>query len=238
MTLRLNGQSSDEVPVNFAVWAGYEGTHPFHNESAWRLLISGTAKRNNGITDAQGYLVEGGLGYDLRPGKQVAGGYGIQYNIPFDSASKPYRWTDYRVWEEASFRKNIGGDTTLKQRFTLEQRWQAQKSAPDYDKVTGYDFEMILKYKIALGVPLTSKTQSIFYDEIHLRILPTDKKRFDQNRLFAGLSIAIDREKRTSIEAGYMLQIVRDSSEVAEGRKRTNHTIRITFISESPLKLN
>ena len=52
-SLELSGQTSDQIPVNFAVWAAYHGEHPFRPDDPWRLRAEVTVKRNEGITDAQ-----------------------------------------------------------------------------------------------------------------------------------------------------------------------------------------
>jgi hypothetical protein len=232
---QLIAQTEASIPINFAVWAGYEGNHPLKSGSPWRLQSEATAKRNEGILETQAYLLEAGLGYDLTRGLQASGGYAIQYNFPYDSASQPYKWAEHRVWQEARIHSGRGGGTEFKQRIRTEEKWAARKSAPDYDKVTSYNFEVTLRYQFGVEFPLQGNAYSKFNNEIHLRIVPSDEKRFDQNRLFGGIGFTIDREKANRVEVGYMLQTVRNSSEAEPGRKRVNHTIRITFISASPL---
>jgi len=233
--LTLFAQSTTETPVNFAVWGGYDGNLPFNETSAWRLRLSGTLKRNNGIVDPQADLLEPGIGYAFKHSKEIAGGYGVQYNIPYDSASLPYRWVENRIWEEARFKFKWSGDKTFKQGFEVQERWLARKDPPDYDGVARWEFEITFIYTIGFERPLVSNVHFVIENELHLRVVPTDEKRIDQNRFFVGVSIPLDKERRNTVELGYMLQTVRNSSETAPGLKRVNNTLRVTFISDSPL---
>ena len=73
-----------------------------------------------------------------------------------------------------------------------------------------------------------------FYDEIHLRLLPTEEKLADQNRLYAGLIFYLDDRRLWRLETGYMLQSIWRSGENEQGLKRTNHTLRVTITSDAP----
>jgi hypothetical protein len=230
--LRLNAQTTTETPINFAVWAGYEGNHPLKDGSPWRLETEAMIRRNNGVAIAQAYLFEGGLGHEFNRGQQVAGGYTIQYNYPYDAVSQPYKWTSQRIWEEASLRTAIGnGNKALRHRVRLEERWQARKSPPDFDDVASRKFDLRLRYKAGIELPFNSNMYSTFNDEIFFRLAPRNERWFIQNRFFAGIGFVLDKEKLNRIEVGYMLQAVRNSSETSTGWKRVNNTIRITFKS-------
>ena len=195
------------------------------------------ARRNHGVAIARAYLLEGGLGYEFNGGQQLAGGYRIQFNYPYDAASQPYKWASQRIWQEASFRRAIGnGKKLLKQRFRLEERWLARKSPPDFDHVTSHKFDLRLRYKAGVELPLSSNTYSIFNDEMFLLLAPRNERWLNQNRLFAGVGMVLDKEKLNRIEVGYMLQTVRNSSETSTGWKRVNNTIRITFKSAASLR--
>jgi Protein of unknown function (DUF2490) len=237
--IRLNGQTATHTPVNFAVWLSAEGNNPLRETSPWRLVTQATAKRSKGITDAQAYLLRGGLGYEFNGHQQVSAGFATEYHVPYDSASKPYKWADYRIVEEAKFPTVFAGGTKkIKQRFRLEERWQQQKSPPDLDKVTSYKFTTLFRYQFRFEHHQSDRSYSILYDEIRLRLTPTNERLFAQNRLFGGIGFSIDREKETHLEIGYMLQTVLNSDETAQRLKRVNHVLRITLISDAPLKFN
>src|SRR5262249_31682760 len=133
---------------------------------------------------------------------------------------------------QASLRTTIGnGNRTLRHRIRLEERWQDRKSAPTFDQVTSHKFDLRLRYKAGIELPLSSNTYSILNDEVFVRLAPRNERWFNQNRLFAGVGLILDKKKLNRIEVGYMLQAVRNSSESSTGWKRVNNTIRVTFKS-------
>jgi hypothetical protein len=228
-------QTNSTTPVDFSVWPEYEGNHELVNDSPWRFVADGVVKRSKGIFSSEAYLLEGGLGHEWKRDLQVAGGYGFQRHLPFDRSSQPYAWTEHRIFEELKFPVGIGkGNKTIKQKIRFEERWLARKSAPDFDRVTSYKFEVRPIYQFRLVLPLTPETDAVFYDEVRLRVVPTNENHFDQNRLFGGISRKTELLFFSRIEMGYMLQTVRDSS--ANGRARVNHVLRITFVSDAPLR--
>src|SRR5262249_35809501 len=128
------------------------------------------------------------------------------------------------------------GTKKIKQTIAFRERWLARKSAPTYDKITSYKFEVTPVYQFELVIPKTTTTDFILYDEVHLRMVPRDEERFDQNRVFAGIGLKTENRAIHRIEMGYMLQTVRNSSETNPGRERVNHVIRLTLISSAPIR--
>src|SRR5262245_20297804 len=115
--VKLKAQTAAETPVNFAVWADYEGNHPLNDGSPWRLQTDAMIRRSKGVAIARSYRFKGGIGYKFNRGPRVAGGYTIEYNYPYDAASEPYKWASQRIWEEANLRTAIGnGNKILTQR--------------------------------------------------------------------------------------------------------------------------
>src|SRR6185436_10168199 len=128
----LTAQSATHTPINFGVWAGYDGGHPFNDTTAWRLVLAGTLKRNHGIFAPQADYLEAGIGYEFKDSMEVSAGYAFQYHFPYDSASQPYRWAEDRIWEEANFKFKLSDDKTLRQQFRLEERFEARKNPPNF----------------------------------------------------------------------------------------------------------
>jgi hypothetical protein len=236
-SLPLRAQTSSSTPIDFGVWPGYKGNHGLGVDSNWRLVIEGVAKRN-GIAGTQANLVEGGLGYEWKPDLQFSAGYGFEEHYPFDSSSQPYKWPEQRLFQEMKFPSVLTGkNATMKQTLILEERWLARKSAPDFDTITSYKFELRLRYQLKYSHALNSKIDFVTYDEPIFRLLPTNEKHFEENRLFGGVAFKLENKMFDKIETGYMLQTVRNSAETEEGRKRVNNVIRITLSSNAPLKL-
>jgi hypothetical protein len=119
----------------------------------------------------------------------------------------------------------------------MEQRWLGRKSEPDEKGYDNYKFENTFRYMIRKTFVLSKKTYAILYDELHLRFLTANpEKILDQNRMYAGIGIHLDKNKWWRLEAGYMYQPVFENSPDADGKERTNHALRITLISEMPFK--
>src|SRR5262245_25271666 len=199
------GQSAAGPPIDFGVWLTYQGNHPFGNDNPWFLVLETTVKRNHGIFAPAAYQLRTGLGYKFNDNFRASAGYTFQYNIPYDRSSQPYKWASQRIFQEIDLQKSFGnGNKLLKQRIRFEERFNARKSPPDFDAVTSYDFETLLRYQLRFEFAVGSKTNSIFYDEVLLRLFPTSQKSLDQNRVFAGLGFALNGKAFSRLEAGYM----------------------------------
>jgi hypothetical protein len=85
-------------PVNFTGWYGYEWEHSFKEGKPWGFFGEGIIKRDEVIIKETQYFIRLGASYKLKSGNGLAGGFAYQYNFPYDAASKPYNWPDYRIW--------------------------------------------------------------------------------------------------------------------------------------------
>jgi Protein of unknown function (DUF2490) len=235
----LVGNAQEDTPVNGAGWYGYQGNHPFIEGGPWGLFIEGTIKRNDVITDKLALSGRIGLNYELSSGHAITGGYAVQYNYPYDSASLPYNWMDNRIWEQFEWRRQFGNGKrhALSQRFRMEQRWLERKSAPDYDEVAGWQFQNTFRYRLKVNLGLNRIVSLSLYDEVHLRAPPPDASRIlDQNVAYAGLVFNLDKRRRWRLETGYMNQWYWNSAETQEGLKRINHMLRVTIVLDAPLR--
>ena len=235
----ISARAQDETPQNATAWYGYEGYHPFVEGKPWGLMLEGYVKRNKIITEPQGLFFRAGLNYEFKNGDRITGGYAYQYNNSYDSASEPYGWSDHRIWEQYLWRRSFGKEkrSQLIQRFRTEQRWLERRSAPLYDRTTDRKFENTFRYQLKFNTPISKKVSLSFYDEIHLRLPPPEgEKLADQNRLYGGLILYLDEKRLWRLETGYMLQSTFHSADDAEGRKRVNHTFRVTITSDAPFR--
>jgi hypothetical protein len=123
-------------------------------------------------------------------------------------------------------------------RFRLEQRWLGRKHEPGEVGFDEYEFENTLRYMIRKTFVFNETLYGILNYEIHLRTLTADPDRtLDQNRIYAGVGINLSKKNKWwRMEVGYMYQLVFDSSPDVNERKRTNHTFRITLVSDAPFK--
>ncbi len=240
LVLAAGVAAQDETPQNATAWYGYEGYHPFEEGKPWGLMLEGYVKRDKIITEPVGVFFRVGLNYDLKNGDRITGGYAFQYNNPYDSASEPYNWPDNRIWQQYLWRRPVGKTkrSQLVQRFRMEQRWLGRKSPPLFDKVTDWKFENTFRYQLRFVTPLSKKVSLALYDEIHLRLPPPEaEKVLDQNRAYAGLIFYLDQKRLWRLETGYMYQSTFNSADDASGRKRINHTLRMTITSDAPFRL-
>ena len=226
---------AQEMPVNFTGWYGYEGYHPFEAGEPWGLFGEGYIKRNDhAILEPMQYFVRLGVNYSLRNGNRLTGGLAYQYNLPYDEASEPYSWPDYRIWEQFMIRRP-GPKGMWVHRFRMEQRWLGRKDDPSESGYSEYDFENTFRYMLRRTFRFGDTLYAIAYGEVHLRLPPPDSdKLFDQNRVYLGLGINLDRKKEWRIETGYMLQQVFEPSVEATGKKRVNHVFRVSLTSDAP----
>ena len=230
---------AQKVPVNFTGWYGYEGYHPFTAGKPWGLMLEGYIKRAEVVVQPMQWFFRAGLNYQLKNGNRITGGYAYQLTLPYDEVSEPYNWSDHRIWEQYIIRKPFKKDKRgmFIHRFRMEQRWLQRKEAPLYEKTEEWKFENTFRYQFKVNIPINDKWSASFNDELHLRLSSFDtEKLFDQNRIYAGMVYYIDKKREWRIEPGYMFQSSWNALDTKEGRKRINHTFRITITSDAPFK--
>jgi len=132
--------AAQETPVNFTGWYGYEGYHPFGNGVRWGLFGEGYIKRNRyALLDPMQYFVRLGVNNSLKNGNRLTGGFAYQYNIPYDDASEPYNWPDYRIWEQFTIRKpGPKGMWVQKKDWRIETGYMFQQVFEGSDEATGH----------------------------------------------------------------------------------------------------
>lgn len=228
---------AQETPTNFAGWYGYEGYNPVHRGSPWGIMLEGYVKRVDwALLEPQGVFGRIGVDYELRNGDRIAGGYAIQYNNDYDEVAQPYDWIDHRIWQQYLLRRTLGSDPRQmgSLRFRMEERFLGRATPPDSTVVDHYEFETTFRLQARINHPITPMVSLAFYDELHLRMIPTDENLLDQNRVYAGLMFYLDKDRLWRIEPGYMWHAMYNAPENDRGRTRINHTFRLTLTSDAP----
>lgn len=234
LILQHSNLYAQKTPVNFTGWYQYEGLHAFKEGKPWGLFGEAIIKRNDIILKEMQYFARVGINYNLKSGNRISGGLAYQYNLPYDEVSQPYNWPDYRIWEQYLIRKPVTNGMWI-HRFRMEQRWLGRKDDPANDGFDEFKFENTFRYLIRRNFVLNQKYYAIVYDEIHLRFLTAEpEKILDQNRLFAGIGINLDKNKLWRLEMGYMYQPVFKTSVDVEGKSRVNHALRVTVATDIP----
>jgi hypothetical protein len=227
-----------QVPQNIALWTGFESYIPLHEGSRYGLFAEGYLKRCDFVTSKQGWFWRVGGTYYLKNGNRISGGFAYQYNFPYDEVAEPYNWIDYRIWQQYMIRKvSVDGNKLWVHRIRPEERWLGRSSTANPDAVDHYQFEITFRYMLRRQWWFNQKFGAALSDELHLRLTDLDTEHLiDQNRIYGGFLFALDQKRETRIELGYMWQGMYNSADYQDGHKRINHTFRITFTSDLPMK--
>lgn len=239
LILLTTAARSQDQPVNFSTWPGFELFMPFREGGKWGLFGEGYIKRVNFLKDPQGLFWRAGSTYYLPSGDRISGGVAWQYNYDYDEASLPYSWPDWRIWQQYMIRsvsaKNP--DHMWVHRLRLEERWFGRKDDPSKEGYDSYVFETTFRYMLRSQWYLRPRFGVAVYDELHMRLYSEerDEKFIDQNRIYAGVIYAFDRNRFWRIETGYMFHSMWEAPETAQGRTRINHTLRVSLTGDIPL---
>jgi len=228
--------AQSETPHNATAWYGYEGYHKFNRDKPWGLFLEGYIKRQDIIVKPMQWFFRLGINYHQENGNRISGGVAYQWNIPYDEASEPYSWPDYRIWEQYMIRiiTEDNPNHLWVHRIRMEQRWLGRKDSINHTEYN-FKFENTFRYMLRSQWWLSQKFGIAVYDELHLRLPPPEaEKIIDQNRIYLGLLFALDDAREWRIESGYMFQSTFNAAEDQEGKRRVNHTFRITITSDVP----
>ncbi len=228
---RLFAQS---YPVNFTGWYGYDAYHRFKEDKPWGLWIESYWIRQDVITKQNALFARVGLNHYLKNGNRITAGFAYQYNYPYDEASLPYNWPDYRIFQQYLIR--LQKPKGLWQfRFRVEERWLGRKSDPVMSGFDSYKYETSAIVMIKKTFWLNEKWYAILYDEVWL-LFNTPERMLDQNRAFAGLGIHLDEKKEWHLEIGYMNQPSFTGSPETNEKSRLNHALRVTITSDAAFR--
>ncbi len=224
--------SAQSYPVNFTGWYGYDAYHRFHEDKPWGLWIESYWIRQDVILKQNALFARVGLNHYLKNGNRITAGFAYQYNYPYDDASLPYNWPDYRIFQQYLIR--LQKPKGLWQfRFRLEERWLGRKTDPQANTFDHYQYETTVAVMVKKTFEINEKLFAILYDEIWL-LFSTPDRILDQNRAFAGLGINLDKEKEWHLEIGYMHQPNFNTSPETNNKSRVNNALRITLTSDAP----
>lgn len=240
ITAAFQAVAQEDVPQNFCVWPGFEVFMPFREGSRWGLFAEGYVKRVNFLKDPQSLFLRLGGSYYLKNGNRMTGGIAWQYNYPYDAVALPYSWPDSRIWQQYMIRRASpkNKEHLWVHRLRLEERWLARKNDPADDGYDSYKFETTFRYMLRSQWYIRPRVGLAVYEEVHLRVYSEerDERIFDQNRIYAGLIYALDKDRLWRIETGYMFLSMWNAPENEPGRQRLNHTWRITLTGDVPLR--
>lgn len=248
------------VASMFAMFAGEEAeaqnrltTHntigwfnTFHTvklNDKWAILGEYQWRRTHTITNWQQSLLRVGVQRSITKDISVLAGYGWIETFPYGdyppAAAQPF--PEHRIYEQVVI-NDVHGRVAFNHRFRYEQRWlgllDATVPADEKRDITDWQFLQRVRYQFRTQVALTKPTitdntlYASVYDELFIgfggQILTNV---FDQNRL--GIMAGYKFNKRFSIEAGYLNQIVQQARPVNNSQvfQRNNGLIINTVFS-------
>lgn len=184
----LIGQNTSD-----GTWFVYFGNQKINNK--WNIQ-SDIQYRLRQVPDQKNQIIaRGGLGYNLTPGNHnlLLGVAYVQTNFQDDLLDKP-TLQEKRVYQQYLFKQNYKSVNTT-HRFRLEERFLPN------------DFGCRTRYFFSAQKPLIGKSLNkfavygSFFNELFIDLT---NKKFDRNRVYAGVGYAISSDIR--IETGYLIQ--------------------------------
>ena len=194
---------------------GKISTDPCSQCQGWKWWFDGHLRF---FDDTNGFgqsIVRPGVGYAIAENMTLWAGYAWIHNSP---AARP-AFDENRIWQQLTGSKQLG---CLKfgARSRLEQRWVE----------LGDDTGLRFRQFFSLRRPLPNNPQLLLvgWDEMFFHLNDTDwgaRGGFDQNRVFVGLGIKSNCNRKWRTEIGYLHQFINRPT----AADRSNHILAVNF---------
>ena len=218
--LLISGKNQAEADNDTGLWFMGLAQGSFGNQnkklSNFRWWFDGHARF---LDDTNGFnvsIVRPGLGYAIT--ERVTAWLGYAWILTSPEEGKDF--DEHRIWQQLTWSTRFK-PVTLSTRTRLEQRF-----VEDGDDV-GWRFRQY--FKLAYPFAFEPRLSLVGYDEVFLNFNSTDwgaDSGLDQNRLFAGVGWSFDKNRRTTVEMGYLNQFIRNGS----GDDTMNHILSINLL--------
>ncbi len=187
------------------VWPGYNANIKFNNR--WGIWLDGEVHTNSHYFDNFSQFTFRFAGtYFLKNKNRFTSGYGYTDNLPGEGHPN-FSIPEHFLWEQFQFFNN-SAKHKLMQWIRLEQKWK-ENILNDSTPANNYTNTYKIRYNVFYQVPLSkvgfeAKMLSFAMgDEMYLYYSPDLSNHvFDQNRLFIGLSYAVN--KHDNFVFGYL----------------------------------
>jgi hypothetical protein len=171
------------------------------------------------IGDINQVLLRTGIGYNLSENNNnLLLGYGfINTQKYVDFSDEKLISNEHRIFQQFITRQNFG-------RFFVQHRYRFE------ERFLSNDFQMRLRYFLAINIPLNKKTMdthALYLSAYNETFIQDFKPHFDRNRLFGALGYVIN--KNIKIEVGYMNQTLENSK---------RNQFQIVLYNQLPFKNN
>jgi hypothetical protein len=209
-----------------------------HNAHAWLMYFSDArlSKRWGVHTEvqlrrselggsSQQNFVRVGGNYYVSPRLMLTAGYAYALTYPYGDYPVASRFPEHRIYQQVLLRDALGR-VQFAHRYRLEQRWLRLPGAENYTYLNR------TRYQLRMTVPLGSSGQLqprvpylAAYDEVFVHFgRNVARNTFDQNRAYMALGYQVS--KATSLEAGYLHQLVQQGNGTVFEH---NHTLQFTL---------
>jgi hypothetical protein len=200
--------ASAQTVTDTRVWAGLSLQARLGTDSPWRVTLD-TQVRSRDVVDAlEQWYVRPSVSRELSAHSTVTAGYAFFRTTPASGGALH----EHRVWQQYSWSSGAAGGT-ISTRSRLEQRHSEGNDRLSWRLRQQLRFVRLLK--------AGSRWSAVIWDEASAHLNSTQRyaRGFDQNRAFAGLSVALSTRAR--VESGYQNQWVH----VRGGANRMNHIL-------------
>ena len=172
----------------------------------WRWYFEVQGRTRDGVDATDQVLVRPAIGYDVSSRSSVWIGYG--YTPGFPAAGGVLH--ENRVWQQFLWNRPIG-----RAQFTSRSRLE-ERSIEGNNRLAWR-----FRQQVRVTRPLAGRLSAIAWDEVFLHLNSTSRTAsgVDQNRIFGGLGVTINRTAR--VELGYMNQYVNS----LRGPDRSHHIL-------------
>ena len=217
-----SAQAEKEVDHNAQVWLSLNTTSRVGDR--WGAVADFHLRRDDFLAEPSFYFVRFGAHFWVSEKLTVTLGYAHMWLPPAQNDWETWS-NENRIYEQLQYAGSVGRLAVV-QRVRNEQRWKQEVVD---DSLTGESsFSDRVRYLLSLSLPVAKVPRPlalVLSDEILLQfgrsiVLNT----FDQNRLFAGVKVALSRS--WSFDLGYMQVFQQKASGY---QYDLDHTLRLFF---------
>lgn len=203
----------------------------------WSVLGDVSARRSGPLNEWQAAFARGGLAYALTPAVRVAAGMVRAESWPFGASPGPYRYPEWRSWQQAVFSHGVGR-AGLSHRLRLEQRWLGRRTATEGSGIDHWMRASRVRYSLRATLPIggNSGDRAPGYlaasNEMFVSFgANAPRTGFDQNRAAAVVGWRLSTAWRA--EVGFLEQTLISGTR-RSGEIEQNHTVTVSLSFTRP----
>lgn len=187
---RIGHAQSTSTPFNKQLqWFAYSGDHAVKGK--WGLHFDGGWRQMNDANWNQ-WLVRPGVNYQVSPNVQISGAYSYFMTHPGGLRLGLASFPEHRLQEQITLTQKVK-KIPLRHRFRVDQRFLGSGARDDADR--SWHLQHRARYMLRSDIPLKrgegdrTVLSLGLYDEVFLYHGPRGGIGFEQNRIYAGLTL-------------------------------------------------